>query len=104
MIKIFTLFLYIVPRISKIFLDRSKSTSQCFKIAVEYRKIPKIIPGDYLFQRPFLRGLFLGGLTGRNIYIFFLFLLASPKKKQTNRENVGRDTATAVANYSGPGY
>ena len=34
-------------------------------------------------------------------------LLASPKqkkKKQTNRKNVGKDTATAVANYSGPGY
>ena len=37
----------------------------------------------------------------------FFFLLASPKKqtnKQTNRKNVGRETATAVANYSGPGY
>ena len=30
-------------------------------------------------------------------------LLASPKK-QTNRKNFGRDTATAVANYSWPGY
>ena len=28
----------------------------------KYRKIPKIIPGAYIFQRPFLRGLFLGGL------------------------------------------
>ena len=27
-----------------------------------YRKIPKISPGAYLFQRPFLRGLFLEGL------------------------------------------
>ena len=27
-----------------------------------YRKIPKIIPGAYIFQRPFLRGLFLEGL------------------------------------------
>ena len=25
----------------------------------EYRKIPKISPGAYIFQRPFLRGLFL---------------------------------------------
>ena len=24
--------------------------------------------------------------------------------KQTNKKSVGRDTATAVANYSGPGY
>ena len=26
-----------------------------------YCKLPKISPGAYLFQRPFLRGLFLGG-------------------------------------------
>ena len=26
-----------------------------------YRKIPKISPGAYIFQRPFLRGLFLEG-------------------------------------------
>ena len=25
--------------------------------AIEYRKIPKISPGGYIFQRPFLRGL-----------------------------------------------
>ena len=29
---------------------------------VIYRKIPKISPGAYIFQRPFLRGLFLEGL------------------------------------------
>ena len=28
---------------------------------MEYRKIPKISPGAYIFQRPFLRGLFLAG-------------------------------------------
>ena len=28
---------------------------------MKYRKIPKIIPGAYIFQRPFLRGLFLEG-------------------------------------------
>ena len=28
-----------------------------------YRKIPKISPGDYIFQRPFLRSLSLEGLT-----------------------------------------
>ena len=27
-----------------------------------YRKIPKINPGAYIFQRPFLRGIFLEGL------------------------------------------
>ena len=30
-----------------------------------YRKIPKISPGAYIFQRPFLRGLFLEGLIFR---------------------------------------
>ena len=29
---------------------------------MKYRKIPKISPGVYIFQRPFLRGLFLEGL------------------------------------------
>ena len=29
---------------------------------IKYRKIPKISPGAYIFQRPFLRGLFLEGL------------------------------------------
>ena len=29
---------------------------------MEYRKIPKISPGAYSFERPFLRGLFLKGL------------------------------------------
>ena len=35
----------------------------------------------------------------------FYFINFAPQKtnKQTNRKNVGRDTATAVANYSGPG-
>ena len=28
----------------------------------KYRKIPKISPGAYIFQRHFLRGLFLEGL------------------------------------------
>ena len=28
----------------------------------KHRKIPKISPGAYIFQRPFLRGLFLEGL------------------------------------------
>ena len=35
--------------------------------------------------------------------LFYFILLVSPKtNKQRNRKNVGRDTATAVANYSGP--
>ena len=35
----------------------------------EYRKIPKISPGAYIFQRPFLRGLFLEGLTFGEAYL-----------------------------------
>ena len=68
------------------FLDRSKSTSQCFRISVEYRKIPKISPGDYIFQKPFLRGLVLEGLTGRNRYIFFPFFISFAKKKNKQTE------------------
>ena len=37
--------------------------TQAMGIATQkYRKIPKISPGAYIFQRPFLRGLFLEGL------------------------------------------
>ena len=32
-------------------------------LILAYRKIPKISPGTYIFQRPFLRGLFWGGLS-----------------------------------------
>ena len=34
-----------------------------------YRKIPKISPGAYIFQRPFLRGLFLEGLMFGGAYL-----------------------------------
>ena len=33
------------------------------------RKIPKISPGAYIFQRPFLRGLFLEGLIYGGAYL-----------------------------------
>ena len=36
---------------------------------IEYRKIPKISPGAYIFQRPFLRGLFLEGLIFGGAYL-----------------------------------
>ena len=41
------------------------------------------------------------------IFYFFFISFAQKKtqaNKQTNRKNVGRDTATAVANYSGSRY
>ena len=31
-------------------------------LSLVYRKLPKISPGTYIFQRPFMRGLFLEGL------------------------------------------
>ena len=50
---------------------------KCFR---NYRKIPKISPGAYIFQRPSLRGLFLeeflfGGafIVGRKFTVFALF-------------------------------
>ena len=45
-------------------LDSYKSL-QWKKVVISrimYRKIPKISPRAYIFQRPFLRGLFLEGL------------------------------------------
>ena len=33
------------------------------KVDLRYRKIPKISPGAYIFQRPFLRGLYSEGLS-----------------------------------------
>ena len=35
-----------------------------------YHKISKISPGAYIFQRPFLRGLFLEGLIYRGKFVF----------------------------------
>ena len=34
-----------------------------------YRKIPKLSPEGYIFQRPFLRGLFLEGLLFGGAYL-----------------------------------
>ena len=36
---------------------------------LSYRKIPKISPESYIFQRPFLRGLFLEGLIYGGAYL-----------------------------------
>ena len=35
----------------------------------KYRKIPKVSPGAYIFQRPLLRGLFLEGLIFGGAYL-----------------------------------
>ena len=36
-------------------------------VSETYRKIPKISPGAYIFQRPFLRGLYFGGAYIRRV-------------------------------------
>ena len=40
------------------------------KLSGENRKIPKISPGAYIFQRPFLRGLFLERPIFRGAYVW----------------------------------
>ena len=37
---------------------------------IKYHKIPKISPSAYIFQRPFLRGLFLEGLILGGAYLW----------------------------------
>ena len=46
--------------------DLQRIRDCCFE---NYRKIPKISPGAYSFQRPFLRGLFLEGLIFGGAYL-----------------------------------
>ena len=46
------------------------STGKNHKLNLKfYLKIPKISPGTYIFQRPFLRGLFLEGLIFGGAYL-----------------------------------
>ena len=46
------------------------SENSAFNIShVKYRKIPIISPGAYIFQRPFLRSLFLEGLIFGRAYL-----------------------------------
>ena len=46
-----------------------KAKSKIKTNGFEYRKIPKISPGAYIFQRPFLRGLFLEELIFGGAYL-----------------------------------
>ena len=41
----------------------------CGNRKIKYRKIPKISPGAYIFQRPFLRGLFFEGIIFGGAYV-----------------------------------
>ena len=45
------------------------SETESFK-DLGYCKIPKISPGAYIFQRPFLRGLFMVGLMFGGAYLW----------------------------------
>ena len=57
----------ILPDFQCINLKNSwRNISNFLKGYINYRKIPKKSPGAYIFQRPFLRGLYLEGL----IYIW----------------------------------
>ena len=49
---------FLTPKIDHLNFDYM---NQVNKINLKYRKIPKISPRAYIFQRPFLRGLFLEG-------------------------------------------
>ena len=49
-----------------------------FRFLKIYRKIPKISPGAYIFQRPFLRGLFLELLILGGAYIRWEFCVTKP--------------------------
>ena len=48
---------------------RNWSELNKFFLLLKYRKIPKISPGAYIFQRPLLRGLFLEGLIFGGAYL-----------------------------------
>ena len=42
--------------------EKERELAFTASLEFEYRKIPKMSPGAYIFQRTFLRGLFLEGL------------------------------------------
>ena len=61
-------------RLDWIFLPRENPYAKFYIIIIiiiiiEYRKILKISPGAYIFQRPFLRGLFLEELIFEGAYL-----------------------------------
>ena len=58
-----------VSKISRLKLKREVSWKEKKVQDCDYRKIPQIGPGDYIFQRPFLKGLFLEGLIFGGAYL-----------------------------------
>ena len=50
-------------------VEKVKFPEQALSFLNAYCKIPKISPGAYIFQRPFLRGSFLEGLIFGGAYL-----------------------------------
>ena len=77
LIAIMIIFLGILPLLNFFLLGDdslpAKFTSSQFRNTTKtrkYRKIPKISPGAYIFQRPFLRGLYSEGLINGGKFAF----------------------------------
>ena len=52
------------------FVYSAQNNAKCtVQVLTSYRKIPKISPGACIFQKPFLRGLFLEGLIFGGVYL-----------------------------------
>ena len=54
-----------IPNHQELLLPKTAPQSSSFSLSAtfrSYRKIPKVSPRAYIFQKPFLRGLFLEGL------------------------------------------
>ena len=49
--------------------SKKAELNRCEVVVFSYRKIPKIGPGAYILQRPFLIGLFLEGLRFGGAYL-----------------------------------
>ena len=72
-----SLFCFSRPTKKVIFSVNAVSGAECFRILVvletskllKYLKIPKIIPGAYIFRRPSSRDLFLEGLIFGGAYL-----------------------------------
>ena len=50
-------------------VEKVRFPEQALSFLNAYCKIPKIGPGAYIFQRPFLRGSFLEGLIFGRVYL-----------------------------------
>ena len=61
MMMMTTMMMMIIMRMTVLIITKFKFDTKKI-ISSEYRKIPKISPWAYIFQRPCLRGLFLEGL------------------------------------------